>query len=111
MAPTAPAGTEPNPAGQTLMMVGWFVMLGVMFYFLMIRPQQKQRKQHEQMLRSIKSGDRIITSGGLYGIVTNVKEKSLMVKVADNVKVEIAKTAIATVMAKGGDGEAAGETK
>jgi preprotein translocase subunit YajC len=104
MAAPPPAGQEANPTGQMLQMVGMFVILGVMFYFLLIRPQQKQRKEQDNLLKSIKSGDKILTSGGLFGIVTNVKEKSLMVKIADNVKVEIVKSAVTTVVQKGDDG-------
>jgi len=97
--PTQP-GTEPNPTGQMLQMVGMFVILGVMFYFLLIRPQQKQRKEQENLINNVKSGDRILTTGGIYGIVTNVKEKSLMVKIADNVKIEITKSAVGSVVQK-----------
>jgi len=100
MAPPAPAGQESNPTGQMLQMVGMFVILGVMFYFLLIRPQSKQRKEHDNMLKNVKTGDQILTSGGIYGIVTNVKEKSLMVKIADNVKVEITKSALTAVVKK-----------
>lgn len=101
--PPAPPGYEPNPQAQLLQMIGMFVILGVMFYFLLIRPQAKQRKEHENMLRNLRSGDQILTSGGLYGIVTNVKEKSLMVKIADNVKVEIAKSAVTSVLKRSED--------
>lgn len=101
MAPPPQPGMEPNPKAQMLQLIGMFVIMGVMFYFLLIRPQAKQRKEHEQMLRSLRSGDHILTSGGLYGIVTNVKEKSLMVKIADNVKVEIAKSAVTSVLKRG----------
>lgn len=105
MAPPPP-GTEQDPRAGMLQMIGMLVILGVMFYFLLIRPQQKQRREHENLLKNIKSGDRVLTSGGIYGIVTNVKEKSLMVKIADNVKVEVAKTAISAVVQKAAEGEA-----
>ena len=105
MAPATPPGTEPNPQGQMLQMVGMFAILGVMFYFLLIRPQQKQRKEQENMIKNVKSGDRILTTGGIYGIVTNVKEKSLMLKIADNVKIEIAKSAIGSVIQKSAESE------
>ena len=104
-----PQGTEANPTGQILQTVLMFGVLGVMFYFLLIRPQAKQRKEHESMLNNVKSGDRVITSGGIYGIVTNVKEKSLMVKIADNVKVEVAKSAITGIVPK--SDESTGESK
>jgi preprotein translocase subunit YajC len=108
MAPAPPPGTEPNPTGQMLQMLGMFVILGVMFYFLLIRPQQKQRREHEQLLKNIRSGDRVLTTGGIYGIVTNVKDKSLMVKIADNVKVELAKSAVSAVVQKSSEGEGSG---
>ena len=106
MPPQQP-GTQPNPTGQMLQMVGMLAIFGVMFYFLLIRPQQKQRKEHENLLKNVKSGDRVLTSGGIFGIVTNVKEKTLMVKIADNVKVEVAKTAITTVVQKSAESETA----
>ena len=101
MGSPTPPGTEPNPTGQMLQMVGMFVVLGVMFYFLLIRPQQKQRKEQDNLLKNIKSGDRILMTNGMYGIVTNVKDKSLMVKIADNVKVEVIKSAVSTVIQRG----------
>lgn len=107
MAPS-PAGTEQDPKAGLLQMLGMFAILGVMFYFLLIRPQSKQRKEHENLLRNIKSGDRVLTSGGIFGIVTNVKEKSLMVKIADNVKIEVAKSAITSVTQKTAEGDSAG---
>jgi preprotein translocase subunit YajC len=107
MAPPPP-GTEANPTGQMLQMVGMLVVFGAMFYFLLIRPQHKQKKEQENLLKNIKSGDRVLTTGGVYGIVTNVKEKSFMVKIADNVKVEVAKSAIGTVIQKAAEGESSG---
>ena len=109
MAPP-PAGTQQDPKAQLLSMLGMFAILGVMFYFLLIRPQSKQRKEHENMLKNMKSGDRVLTSGGIYGIVTNVKDKAAMVKIADNVKVEVAKSAISAVVPKSSD-DAVGDSK
>lgn len=111
MMPQTRPGTEANPTGQMLQMVGMLVIFGVMFYFLLIRPQQKQRKDHENLLKNVKTGDRVLTSGGIYGIVANVKDKTLMVKIADNVKVEVAKTAITTVLPKSAEGESTAEEK
>ena len=102
-----PAGTEPNPTGQMLQMVVTFGILGVMFYFLLIRPQQKQRKEQENLLKNVKSGDKILLNSGIFGIVTNVKDKSLMVKIADNVKVEVLKSAVGSVVQKSAEVEAA----
>jgi preprotein translocase subunit YajC len=105
MGAPSPPGTEPNPTGQMLQMVLMFGVMGVMFYFLLIRPQSRQRKEHERLLGNVKSGDKILTSGGIYGIVSNVKDKTLMVKIADNVKVEIAKTAVSSVIQKSAEGD------
>ena len=82
-----------------------FAVLGVMLYFLLIRPQSQQRKQQENLLKSLKSGDKILLSNGIFGIITNVKEKSLMVKIADNVKIEVLKSAVSTVIEKSGESD------
>ncbi len=100
LAPAAPPGHEPNPQGQMIQMIGMFVILGVMFYFLLIRPQQKQRKEQENLLKNIKTGDRVLLTSGIYGIIANVKEKSFVVKIADNVKIEVLKSAVSSVLQK-----------
>ena len=102
-----PAGTEQDPRAGILNMVFMFVILGVMFYFLLIRPQQKQRKEQENLLKNVKTGDKVLMSNGIYGIVSNVKEKTLMVKIAENVKVEVLKTAVSSVVQKSAETEAA----
>ena len=93
MAPP-PAGTEPNPKGQMIQMIGMFAILGVMFYFLLIRPQQKQKKERERMLASIKKGDRVVTSSGMHGTVVGLNEHTVVLKVADQVKLEFDRSAI-----------------
>jgi preprotein translocase subunit YajC len=100
-----PPGQEANPTGQMLQMLGMFAILGVMFYFLLIRPQQKQRREQELLLKSVKTGDKVLLSSGIYGIVSNVKEKTLMVKIADNVKVEVLKSAVGSVVQKSAEAE------
>ena len=99
-----PPGTEQDPRAGMLNMIVMFGVLGVMFYFLLIRPQQKQRKEQENLLKNIKSGDRVLLNSGIYGIVTNVKDKSFMVKIADNVKVEVTKSAVGSVVQKSDEG-------
>ncbi|MDE2292172.1 MAG: preprotein translocase subunit YajC [Elusimicrobia bacterium] len=64
------------------------------FYFLVIRPQQKQQKEHDKMLEALKKGDRILTNGGLYGLILNVKGPDLEVRIADNVKVLVSRAAV-----------------
>jgi preprotein translocase subunit YajC len=106
-----PPGQEANPTGQMLQMLGMFAILGVMFYFLLIRPQQKQRKEQEQLLKSVKTGDKVLLSSGIYGIVSNVKEKTLMVKIAENVKVEVLKSAVSSVVQKSAEAEPISSTQ
>ena len=101
----APPGTEQDPRAGILNMVFMFGILGVMFYFLMIRPQQKQRKEQEILLKNIKTGDKVLMNSGIFGIVSNVKEKTLMVKIADNVKVEVLKSAVGSVVQKSTEAE------
>jgi len=96
--PPTPAGTEPNPTGSMVSMILTFGVIGVMFYFLMIRPQQKQRKAQEEMLKNTKAGDKVLMSSGILGIVANVKEKTYIVKIADGVKVEVLKSAVTSVL-------------
>ncbi len=100
-----PQGTDPNPTGQMLQMVGMLAICGVMFYFLLIRPQQKQRKEQEALLKNVKTGDKVLLNSGIFGIVSNVKEKSLMIKVADNVKIEVLKSAVGSVVQKSAEME------
>ena len=66
-------------------------------YFLMIRPQQKQAKQRQNLLSSLKVRDKVITAGGIYGKVTKVKDNSVMLLIADKVEVEVAKSGITSV--------------
>jgi preprotein translocase subunit YajC len=67
------------------------ILMFVIFYFLLIRPQQKKSKEHKQMIGSLKKGDRIITSGGLYGRITGVNDTTLTVEIADKVRVKVAR--------------------
>lgn len=70
------------------------IAIFLIFYFLVIRPQQKQMKDHKKMLEALKKGDRILTSGGIYATITGVLGPDLDVKIADNVKVRIARSAV-----------------
>jgi preprotein translocase subunit YajC len=89
----APAGT----AGSSLPMLLPLLLIPVL-YLVMIRPQQKRQKQWQAMLSSIKAGDRVTTAGGLRGIILSIKDDAIVIRVApDNIKIEVAKNAIATV--------------
>lgn len=102
----AAAGTEENPMAAKIMPVVWIAGMLFIFYFMMIRPQSKQRKEQENLLKNIKTGDRVLMSNGIFGIIANVKEKAFIIKIADNVKVEVLKSAVTTVVQKSDDGAA-----
>jgi preprotein translocase subunit YajC len=74
------------------------ILMFVIFYFLLIRPQQKKQKQHRTMIENLKKGDRIITSGGVHGRITNVDENVLTVEIADQVKVKLNRGNVATTL-------------
>jgi preprotein translocase subunit YajC len=83
-----------------------FILFGsifAIFYFLLIRPQQKQRKKHEEMLAALKKGDRIITSGGLHGEISGIKDDVVTMEIAPQVRVKISRSAIAGALKKDGN--------
>lgn len=86
----APGGLLGNP-------MVFMVLMFVMMYFILIRPQRQRQKQHEELLKSIKVGDHVVTAGGEHGIIASVKETTVMIKVADNVRIEYERSAIASV--------------
>jgi preprotein translocase subunit YajC len=88
---------DPNAAGNPLSF--WIFPIGVaLFYFLLIRPQSQAKKKQEALVKAAKTGDRIVTTGGIHGVITNVKDSTVMVKVADNVKLEIEKAHLDKVL-------------
>jgi len=78
------------------------ILIILVIYFLMIRPQSKKQKEHRQMLENLKKGDTVITAGGIYGTVAGIKEKenSIIIKIAENTKIELLKTSISKVIEK-----------
>jgi preprotein translocase subunit YajC len=76
------------------------IFMGI-FYFMMIRPQMRREKERKALLEGVKSGEKVLFSGGIIGIVTNVKDDTLMIKVADNVKIEVARGAVIKILEKG----------
>jgi preprotein translocase subunit YajC len=94
----APQGGSGAGGGS---MVSTFVMFGaifLIFYFMIIRPQQKRAKEREKLLASIEKGDKVITSGGVHGTVAGVEEKTVLLQVTENVKLKIERSAIATIL-------------
>jgi preprotein translocase subunit YajC len=70
----------------------------VIMYFLMIRPQKKRQADQARLIASMKTGDKVVTNAGIHGLISNVKDTTVIVKVADNVKIEMEKSAVATVI-------------
>lgn len=73
------------------------LVIFAIFYFLLIAPQRKRQKALQEMIGNLKKGDRVITTGGLYGEVVSVKEGAIQLKISDNVKVRLAKSAVAAL--------------
>jgi len=100
LASAAWAQNKPGPGGAAPDMTSMFLMMGVVLvimYLLMIRPEQKKQKARQAMLSSLKKGMRVVTTGGIHGTVDHVKDKTVMVKVADQVRLEFSKAAVAGV--------------
>lgn len=94
---TAPAG-ESNPTIAILLQLLQFAPILLIFYFLLIRPQQQKQKKLDQMIRELKKGDRVVTSGGIIGTVVGIDDSKAVLKIADDVKVEFAKGSITQVL-------------
>ncbi|MBI1869722.1 MAG: preprotein translocase subunit YajC [Chlamydiae bacterium] len=94
LAMASPQGGQGSPFASMVP----FLLIVPIFYFLLIRPQQKRQKQFKQMVAQLKKDDRVVTAGGIHGLVLSVKEHTLTLKIADNVKVEIDRSSIARVL-------------
>lgn len=97
MGPAPQGGGQAGGAQGVIGSLLPLILIFVVFYFLLIRPQQKKAKEHKQMLDNIKKGDKVITAGGAYGVVESVGPNTVVVKIAENVKVKFGKGYIATV--------------
>jgi preprotein translocase subunit YajC len=93
----APQGAGSGGSGSLISTFLPFVLIIGIFYFLIIRPQNKKQKETQRMLSALKKGDKIITVGGVHGVISTVRESSVVVKVDDNTKIEFSRSAIATV--------------
>ena len=95
-------GQPGQPAAPWYMQMFPFILMIVVFYFILIRPQQKKTKQHQELLKQIKAGDKVVTSSGIIGTVIAVKERSVSLRSADT-KLEVLKSAIGEVTDRSGD--------
>ena len=87
-----------NGAAALLVQVMPILAIGLVFYFLVIAPANKQRKKTTEMLSSLKKGDRVVTSGGIYGTIQGVEAEVVYLKIADNVKVKVSRSAVSGVV-------------
>ncbi len=87
---------EPAAGGGMNSLLGFLpiVLIFVVLYFLMILPQQRRQKKHRQMLEALKRGDRVVLSSGIHGIITNVKDVTFLIKIADNTEVEVDRSTV-----------------
>ena len=96
-------GPAPQGAGQAgglqavIMNVAPLVLIFVIFYFLLIRPQQKKAKEVKKMLDELKKGDKVVTAGGIYGVIESVETGTVVVKIAENVRIKVGRNSISTV--------------
>jgi preprotein translocase subunit YajC len=88
-----PQGQAANP----LVNLFPLILIFVIFYFLLIRPQQTKEKEHQKMLKNLNKNDEVVTSSGIHGTIVNVKDKSIILRIDDNVKIELEKNCVAYV--------------
>jgi len=90
-------GAEPGGTpflGSPLVMM---ILIFVIFYFLLIRPQSKRAKEHRNMLENLKKGDKVVTSGGIYGVIEGIDANTITIKIAENVRIKVSRTSIAAL--------------
>ena len=97
LAQAQPAAPAPAAGGGIGFFVP-FIFIFIIMYFVLFRPQKKRQQQQQQLMASLKTGDRVVTNAGIHGLIANVKETTVIVKVADNVKIEMEKSAVTNVL-------------
>jgi preprotein translocase subunit YajC len=96
----APPQGGSGEGGLMSTLIMFALIIGI-FYFLILRPQQKRQKEREKLLESVKKGDKVITTGGLHGTVAGLDEKTLLIQVADTVKMKFERSAVTTIVKEG----------
>ncbi|HPP40575.1 MAG TPA: preprotein translocase subunit YajC [Candidatus Kapabacteria bacterium] len=89
-----PPGGQQGGAGSFLPTIIFFVFMILIMYFFMIRPQTKRQKEHQNMLASLKKGDKVVTSAGIHGTISEIDDKTIVLQIAENTKIKIEKHAI-----------------
>ena len=88
-------GEDGGGTSSTIYMIVFLVLIFAMFYFLMIRPQRKRQKEQQQMMEELRKGDKVITAGGIYGVIDSVSEDSIVIKVESGATLRLAKSSVA----------------
>ena len=92
------AAPATRPQGNFITALIPFILVFVIFYVLIILPSRKKQKKHQEMVEALKSGDKVVTTGGIYGTVMGVHQDRIELKISSNVKVDVTKNAIAVIM-------------
>lgn len=92
------AQATPDPTGNLISTVVMFGAIFAIFYFMVMRPQQKRAKEREKMLSNIQKGDKVVTSGGLHGTIAGMEDNTILLQVSDNVKLKFEKAAVTSVL-------------
>jgi preprotein translocase subunit YajC len=93
----APGGEGGGSLVSTLIMFGAIFLI---FYFMIIRPQQKRAKERDKLLSNLEKGDKVVTNGGIHGVISGLEEKTALLMISENVKIKIDRSAITTVLPK-----------
>jgi preprotein translocase subunit YajC len=97
LAQAQPAAPAPGPGGGFGFFIP-FIFIFIIMYFVLFRPQKKRQQEQQRLISALKTGDKVVTNAGIHGLIANVKETTVMLKVADNVKIEMEKSAITNVL-------------
>ena len=95
------AQTSSGGAANSLASFVPIILIFIIMYFLLFRPQMRRQKEQTRLVSTLKTGDRVVTASGIHGLISNVKETTVIVKVADNVKIEMEKSAVTNVVKTG----------
>jgi preprotein translocase subunit YajC len=94
-----------NPTDSLISTLIMFALIIGIFYFMILRPQQKRQKERQKMLEAVKKGDKVVTAGGLHGTVAGLDDKTVLLQVADNVKMKFDRSAVNTIIREADGGE------
>ena len=94
----APAAPGPGGAGGFLNLLPFWFFIIVIMYFVLVRPQKKRQQEQQRLVAALKTGDKVVTNAGIHGLIANVKETTVMLKIADNVKIEVEKSAVTNIL-------------